>query len=253
MRELTTWRDVAAATGSDTLAGWAAGTLGAGGRAWTDGAATAVAAPWLSERDRLVVHGEPAAAAGLVRHVFAELGRTYRPLGDAELIGEIVARVPGLEPPKAFGWMTAHDDRAPGLGASDAYWLPDAELAEAAVLIERVFPDSHAQPGRDGVRRWAGVRDATGRLAAVAADAWSAPSVGLLAGVTTAPHARGRGLATGVCAFLCRTLIAEHGRVALMVDDWNHAAIRLYERLGLRWRSVAATRDAAAHEAPSDG
>ncbi|HEY9521676.1 MAG TPA: hypothetical protein VIR33_00440, partial [Thermopolyspora sp.] len=38
------------------------------------------------------------------------------------------------------------------------------------------------------------------------------------------------------------TLLAAHGRVGLMVDNWNHVAVRLYERLGLRRRPVAAAR-----------
>jgi predicted GNAT family acetyltransferase len=92
------------------------------------------------------------------------------------------------------------------------------------------------------VRRWAGARDARGDLVAVAADAWSAPEVGFLAAVATAPAARGRGFGAAVCAHVLRALVAEHGRAALMVDGWNGAAIRLYQRLGLTWCPLAAAR-----------
>ncbi|WP_344892954.1 GNAT family N-acetyltransferase, partial [Nonomuraea antimicrobica] len=79
-----------------------------------------------------------------------------------------------------------------------------------------------------------------GVVAAVAADAWSAPSVGLVAGVATRVGFRGRGLAGRVCGWVSRELVAVHGRAALMVDDSNGAAIGVYERLGYRRRRVLA-------------
>ncbi|MEV6985882.1 GNAT family N-acetyltransferase [Sphaerisporangium sp. NPDC051017] len=61
-----------------------------------------------------------------------------------------------------------------------------------------------------------------------------------VSGVATAPAEQGKGHAAAVCRFLVGVLPAEQGRVALMVHSWNHAAIRLYERLGLRHRPMAA-------------
>lgn len=75
-----------------------------------------------------------------------------------------------------------------------------------------------------------------------AADAWSAPGVGFLAGVATAERARGRGAGSAVCGLALDGLVAEHGTAALIVDTWNTAAIRLYRRLGLSWRPLAAAR-----------
>jgi predicted GNAT family acetyltransferase len=90
-----------------------------------------------------------------------------------------------------------------------------------------------------GVSRWAGSR-VDGVLAAVAADAWSAPSVGLLAGVATGARFRGRGLAERLCAWVSGELVAARGRAALMVDDENAAAIGVYERIGYVRRRVMA-------------
>ncbi len=110
-----------------------------------------------------------------------------------------------------------------------------------AALLAAEAPDSYAVPGLEGVCRWAGVR-VEGRLAAVAAEAWSAPTVGLLAGVATRARFRGRGLAERVCRWVSRELVAARGRAALMVDDDNAAAIRVYERIGFRRRRVLASR-----------
>lgn len=110
-----------------------------------------------------------------------------------------------------------------------------------AALLAEFAPESYAVPGIAGVSRWAGLR-VGGRLAAVAADAWSAPTVGLLAGVATAGPFRGRGLAERVCRWVSAELVAAYGRAALMVDDWNVAALGVYERIGYRRMRVAAAR-----------
>lgn len=123
------------------------------------------------------------------------------------------------------------------VGAGEVGWLDADEEDEVAALLARHAPGSYAVPGAVGVRRWAGAR-VGGRPVAVAADAWSAPSVGLLAGVATAARWRGQGLAERVCRWMSRELVAEHGRAALMVDDDNATAIALYQRLGYRRRLV---------------
>jgi ribosomal protein S18 acetylase RimI-like enzyme len=239
LRELHSVRDVRSASGDDALLLWAAGDLAGNQRAFCFGAATAVAAPDLSRRDRLAIAGPADDASVLVQLILPWIGTTFRPIGDESLMRDLVIRVAELEFVGAFGWMQTAT--ASGRRAGSA-WLSGSDRADIAALLDEAFPDSYAHPDQPGVRRWAGARDETGALLACAADAWSAPQVGFLAGVTTAKKARGRGVATAVCGFVVDELVAEHGLAALVVDSWNTAAVRLYRNLGLSWRSIAAAR-----------
>lgn len=259
MRELVSEAEVVAASGDDDLVVWAAQGMRPGVRAWAYGDAVAVASPEASRRDRLVVRGPAAQAVPLVRHALAECGPSYRPLGDAELIERVIEAVPELELAGHFSWMGTEKLAPPraeatsrvatgpeaasreGTGAEGVVsWLADSAAPEVTALLAAANPGSYAVPGLPRVRRWAGIRGGSGALLAVAADAWPAPTVGLLAGVATAEPARGRGLGERVCRFVAAALVAEHGRVALMVDDWNRAAVVVYERLGFARRRVAA-------------
>lgn len=255
MRELVSEAEVVAASGDDDLVVWAAQGMRPGVRAWAYADGVAVASPGASRRDRLVVRGTAAQVVPLVRHALAETGPSYRPLGDAALIDQVVEAMPELEPAVGFSWMGTEKLAPPRQDATGqeamgregtgregtASWLADSAAPEVAALLATANPGSYAVPGLPRVRRWAGVRDGSGALLAVAADAWSAPTVGLLAGVATAAPARGRGLGERVCRFVATALLAEHGRAALMVDDWNRAAVVVYERLGFARRRVAAT------------
>lgn len=247
----------------DTLCRWAAQDLGASGgtsggtsgntsggasRAFVRGAAVAVAAPNLSLLDRLAVTGPAEDAVPLVREVLREVGPSYRPLGDRELIDTVVRALPELRPVAGFGWMDRTGSPAvsprvsPGMfpGGGSARWLPASAAPEIGALLDAAFPASYAYPGRPGARdRWAGVR-LDGRLAAVAALTWCAPTVGYIAGVATAPEARGRGLAREVCAFVVAEALAAYGTAALIVDDANPPALRLYRSLGLAYRPLRA-------------
>ncbi|MFI0899308.1 GNAT family N-acetyltransferase [Streptomyces sp. NPDC020983] len=244
MEEFVCYTDISRAAPGQAHLLWAAqapatGGLGPGVRAWRHGTAVAVASPGLSRRDRLAVAGGEADAALLARHALEEAGPSYRLFGEAALVESLTGRVPGLEPVHTYFWM---DTAAPPRGGTaDVRWLEAHEEKEAAVLFDRFFPDSSAQPGFEGVHRWAGTSgeapgDAGPPPLAVAADAWSAPGCGFMAGVVTHPAARGRGLATSVCAFVLDGLIRRHGRAALMVRGHNAPAVTTYERLGMAKR-----------------
>lgn len=218
---------------------WAArrradGRPGPGVRIWRYGGAHAVASPQVSGRDRLAVGGDGADAVTLVRRVLPELSPTYRPFGDARLIGRLAREIPGLGVTDPFYWMETASP--PPVAAEDARWLDSDAENEAAALFDLCFPGSYAQPGRAGVRRWAGARGECGRLLAVAADAWSGAGCGLLAGVVAHPEARGRGLGAAVSAYVTAALVREYGRAALMVAHDNAPAIATYERIGMTGR-----------------
>ncbi|MFI7640392.1 GNAT family N-acetyltransferase [Nonomuraea sp. NPDC049400] len=239
IRELRDAGQVRQACGDDDLLMWVAQGLRGGARAWALGDAVVAAAPGVSRRERLGVWGGVSCAVELVGHVLAELGPSYRPFGERELVREVTAKLDGLERAGEFSWMSL--PALDGPSADGVGWLEPAADAEVAALLAVDAPDSYAVPGIAGVSRWAGVR-VEGQLAAVAADAWSAPTVGLLAGVATRARFRGRGLAERVCRWVSRELLAAYGRAALMVDDGNAAAISVYERIGFRRRLVMASR-----------
>ncbi|MFC7531188.1 GNAT family N-acetyltransferase [Actinoplanes sp. GCM10030250] len=243
----------------DPLVRWALAAHDA--RAWRRPGAVVVACPDLSHWDRLVMNGEPDALASLLREVLPVVGGNFRPFGAEQLVTDVVARMPELEVSARFAWMETTTPVTPHLPvglergssamapsgltpmpAGGPEWLTGDAWPEINALLEESFPDSYAKPGAPGVRRWAGVRGADGRLLAVAAEAWSTDEIGFLAGVTTHPDARGRGVAAALCAFAADEQLTGRERVALIVDYWNEAAIATYRKLGFTTRPVAAAR-----------
>ncbi|HZC25474.1 MAG TPA: GNAT family N-acetyltransferase [Actinopolymorphaceae bacterium] len=257
LREITSLAELRRGCADDGLVMWAAQGLVPGVRAWRRGDAVAVASPYLSCRDRLAVYGPAADGSGLVAEALAVVGPTYRLIGPADLVGEVAGRITGLEVTRTFGWMetdrpaaastappepTAPPARTPeGTYAADgARWLDPHWSSPVAELLAEAYPESYARPGLVGVRRWAGAITPDGALAAVTADAWSAPDVGYVAGVATREPLRGRGYAAAAFRLAVDTLVAERGRVALMVNAANRPAVALYRRCGLTWRTLAA-------------
>jgi hypothetical protein len=245
MQQLTSLADVVAASGADPQCIWAAQGLKNGGRAFEHGGGVAVACPALAGRDRVVVRGPAAAATRLVRTVIDELGPQCMIAGDPALMTGVAERLTWLEAGRRVGWMdgtrlSGHKPERP------ARWLARREWQDAEDVLSVATPHAHTRPWVPGVRRWAGISGPDGRLTCTAADAWSTPGVGFLAGVAVLPEALRTSQLGDVCAFVLSALLAAHGRAALMVAERDTAKIGLYTRLGMSFRlqqTLWVTRD----------
>jgi GNAT superfamily N-acetyltransferase len=150
--------------------------------------------------------------------------------------------LPDLVPTPPFGWM--HTSVAPA---------PDQRVALAATrdepsiqaLLDDAFPNTLARPGLPGVARWWVFRD-TSSVTACAADAWSAPGVGLLAGVAVSQQTRGLGQARAVVSAGLEALVSDYGSAALMVETDNTPARRLYESFAMSYRLLRTAMPGAA-------
>jgi ribosomal protein S18 acetylase RimI-like enzyme len=235
MEQLRSRGEVAEASGADPQCMWAAQGLLTGGAAWAAAGAVVVACPALSGRDRLIVRGTAVAAANLVRGVLDALGPSYAVIGDPPLMTELLATISWLEPRGFFGWMDCIR-RPVCRPVHAARWLSRQEWRAADRLLSVAYPGSHARPGVPGVSRWAGIADRAGALTSIAADAWSAPGLGFLAGLAVVPEARRTGQGRDVSAFVLSALMAMHGRVAMMVQNSSEAVIAKYAELNLTYR-----------------
>jgi hypothetical protein len=208
MEELRDPAALMAACSGDPLLLWVAQDFRTGARAWTTGAATAVAGPAVSKRDRLAIQGEPRSVITLLRHVLPEVDPSFRTIGDRDLVHLVVRDFTELDLVLEFGWMETA--AAPPVGTYDTEWLDEDRVGEIGLLLDRAFPDSYARPGEPGVSRWAGCTVNDG-LASVAADAWPCADVGFIAGAATDPNLRGQRLAERVCGLVTQTLVMSTG------------------------------------------
>ena len=217
---------------NDPLVLWAAQDMGSNVQVWTHGSAIAAAVTGLARRHRVAVTG-----AVMVPRPLDRPGPRYRPLGDDDTISQLCEVLPGLTPTPPFGWMTT--TQAPGQGHGGARLASDGEQAAITRVLDEVFPDSLARPACPESPAGGSRLDNLG-VAACAADAWSAPSVGLLAGVATATRAQGHGLGKSVTAAALTALIRDYGTATLMVEADNAPAQSLYRSLGMTDRLVRA-------------
>lgn len=239
--------DVVQLAGQDGLFAWAAGAHKHVG--WTARDAYGVLGTDLSLRDRLMVAGRPDMVAELADQVLAEQHLGVRVTGDTALISAVGQLRPELMLSDEYGWMQVGTGqlRQPTAQAGTVEWLPADAEDEVAEFLAVAHPGSEAIPGGIGVLRWAGIRE-DGDLVAVACEAWSASTLGFMAGVAVAPARRGRGLGRTLCTFVLGELTSRYGRAALMVDLWNEPAIGLYRGLGMTLRPI---RSARHHSVPS--
>lgn len=244
-QQLHTPGDVAEFT-DDSLVRWTAQALlpdypNGKGRAWRWGDAVVATAPVLNRADRFCFTGSVADAAALVAWVLeTETDFPPHPLARTELAEPVVEKL-GLHVGATFGWMELVDPPA-SLNHADVQWLPENTHGTVEAFLREFHPHSYVMPNEPGSHRWAGIHDESGELVAVGADAWAAPDVGFIGGVATRPDRRGQGLSQKVCGFVAEDLRQRHADVALMVDKDNTPAIRVYERLGFRYRSVSVSR-----------
>ena len=236
LQQLRSRGEVAEASGADPQCMWAAQGLLAGGAAWAVGGAVAVACPALCGRDRLIVRGTTEAAVHLVRAVRDAIGPSYALIGDPLLMTALLGRITWLEPRGFFGWMDCIQ-RPKWRPIHNARWLSRQEWSAADQLLTVAYPRSFARPGIPGVSRWAGITDLAGSLTSIAADAWSSPGLGFLAGLAVVPEARRTGQGRDVSAFVLKSLLGMHGRVAMMVQNSDEAAIARYAEFGLTYRN----------------
>lgn len=211
-------------------------------RAWSLG--DAVGWTVTGRRGHVLITVGPAAEAG--RLATAALGlvaapRVVVPVGalphvDAEL-GE------GDD----WDWLWTTSAPAPRPGEAAVARLGPADVDDLDELLRASSPRTSARPGDEQQRTWFGVRDATGALAACAAERDQAPGVRHLQAIATHPAHRGRGLGADVTAAVTRAaLTAGAEAVSLGMYADNTVARRLYERLGFRVGQAFATRAVAA-------
>jgi predicted GNAT family acetyltransferase len=153
---------------------------------------------------------------------------------------------------RAQGLYTLHDEPPTPPGAPEVplrvAQMEDLEavvVASAAMYREETLSDPYRDDPRSframhqrrlmERRTWVWTQDSGDVL--FKAEVSCASSYGAqIAGVYTAPEARGQGVARRGLGLLCQKLLVRYPRVTLYVNDENKPALRLYQRLGfLRW------------------
>lgn len=129
-------------------------------------------------------------------------------------------------------WMWCTEP--PARQAADLVELPESTREELVDFLEAHNPGTDGQPFARPGQRWVGSRDDAGSLIAVGCCEEEHSGAPVLAGITVAPTARGRGLGREVTAELTRGAIATHGWSTLGMYSHNDIARGLYFRLGYR-------------------
>lgn len=124
------------------------------------------------------------------------------------------------------------EPRPAGVELAELSDLEDAELIEA--FGRRHNPTFEGFPGRGFATLWLAARGDQGQLVGVGAVHELASGMPHLSGIVVDTARRGRGVGRLLTAELTRRAIEEAGVSTLGVYSDNHAARRLYARLGYR-------------------
>lgn len=167
---------------------------------------------------------------------FADLRAMVEP---AEVVG-LVRAEPYSVPP---GWTVMREiiidqmicDAVPGATDIELIGLGPADAPEMLDLAKATEPGPfRAKTVRMG--RYRGIRDADGRLMAMAGERMRLDAFTEISGVCTWPEFRGRGLAKALVSALAME-IAKEGRTPFLHVKTDNAARSLYEKLGFRVRT----------------
>lgn len=123
--------------------------------------------------------------------------------------------------------------------------------AATQMFTEELGVAPHVAPGADAFRarvaelirrrRAFVVCDADGRIEFKAEVGAVSARTAQLQGVWVRPELRGHGMGTAAVAAVCLHALALAPTVSLYVNDYNLAALRLYDRLGMRQAATLAT------------
>lgn len=108
---------------------------------------------------------------------------------------------------------------------------------EVLTLLQEHNPGTDGQPFARPGQRWVGVREGDDGLLAAGCCEVERSGAPVLAGITVAPAARGRGLARAVTAELTRAAVTEHGWCTLGMYSNNGRARGIYRSLGYEVRA----------------
>ena len=112
--------------------------------------------------------------------------------------------------------------------------LGPEDVDEVVAFYERAYPGTWFEPRMLETRRYVGLREGDELVCVAGVHVWSPTwGVAALGNVATLPAARGRGLATAVCAHVCRLLLEDGiDVISLNMRADNDAASATYEKLG---------------------
>jgi len=148
--------------------------------------------------------------------------------------------LPGFELREAweYRWLPSPADL---VTAAESSVRPLTDMDELDALLDVAYPDTELRPGNTIVAQWYGLF-VDRRLVACAADrTFASPEpdavpTGVIGAVAVHPDQRGRGLGAAVTAGLASVLLIRHDQVGLGVNRGNHAAARVYHRIGFTGR-----------------